>query len=205
MVAESHYANGNTAEEIARAFEDRANNRRYTREVASESLVDDDWSTSTLRNIPKLLFGDTSLDRSRFWGETAYYNFVQRLMHGPEKERPSWEDFCGGWPIFFRVVEVLQPSFCLFIGVEAANSYSHGLKETGREPVEPEMRTKVSRTFVRRAILETQRGPVELAFVQHAGSYFSWEGWHAYLHAEHPSLMAWLRDEGYATMPGPRL
>ena len=160
--------------------------------------MNDDWDTPTLRNMRKMLFRDIPLDRSRFWGDTAYYNFVQRLMPGP-KHRPSWDDFYAGWPIFFRVLEVLQPSFCLFIGIEATKSFWHGLEQAGREPFAPELRTKVSRTRGRHAELEIQGRRVEIAFVQHTGRYFSWEGWHDYLQTQHPILMAWLSDEDYSS------
>lgn len=198
VVAESHYAHGKTHDEVTQNMEVTRRDRNYTRDVVLESLIEDDWDTPTLRNIPKLLFGDELLDRTRFWSEAAFYNFVQRPMNYNEGERPTWEDFYGGWPVFFRVIEMLQPSFCLFIGVEAANAFWHGLKQAGREPYAPELRTKVSRTRGRRAVLEVGEHKVELAFVQHAGRYFSWEGWHGYLQEEHPTLMAWLREERYS-------
>ncbi len=198
VVGESHYALGTTSEEIARNIETCSKHRSYTREVVSESLVEDDWATPTLRNIPKMLFGAKTLDRLRFWSEVGYYNFVQRQMNGPDGERPTGDDFLDGWPVFLHIVELLQPSFCLFIGVEATNSFWHGLQKAGWEPFWPERRSKVSRTWGRHAVLEVGGKKVELVFVQHAGRYFSWQGWNEHLQREHPALMEWLRDERYA-------
>lgn len=199
VVAESHYTDGTTPEEISLIFQERRNDPNYTRKVVDQSFVRGSWSTPTLRNIPKLLFGSGSYDRTRFWEQTGYYNFVQRLMDYSRKEQPAWNDFYNSWPVFVRVVEVLRPSFCLFIGVRATNSILQGLKRTGLESIELKTRSKVGRILGRSAVLPIEGGQVELAFVQHAGSYFSWKRWHAYLEAEHPELTAWLRDEHYAT------
>lgn len=199
VVGESHYASGKTDEEFARCFHDYNTNRYSTREVVSESFVDNDWETPTTRNIPKLLFGDGVVDRSRFWRHAGYYNFVQRAMNGPEHERPEVEDFKSGWSVCFQIIQILQPSICVFIGVTASKYLEYGMLRAGLQMSTLELRGKVNKTHGRRASLDLGAGQVEMAFVRHAGSYFSWQGWNAYLQTEHPDLMRWLDNEGYTT------
>ena len=46
------------------------------------------------------------------------------------KGRPSGLDFITSWETFFPLVEILQPQVCLFIGLEASNSFDLGISKT---------------------------------------------------------------------------
>lgn len=193
VVGESHYFHGNTPEERQANREKWLVYPQYTRDVVSESLIHREWTTPTLSNIPKLLFKTAEIDCFRLWGDSAYYNFVQRMMdykHDRQPERPTWEDFAMGWKIFSEVVRIIQPSHCLFIGVAAANSFNLGEAATCTQ--------QVGRTWARVARLDANGRNVELIFVQHLGKYFSWSQWHDYLLAQHSDLMNWLGAESYA-------
>lgn len=192
VVGESHYVRGSTPEERQANRQKWHAYPQYTRDVVSESLIHRDWTTPTLSNIPKLLFRTSEIDCPRMWGDTAYYNHVQRMMdydQDGQPERPAWEDFVTGWRVFGDVVRVLQPSHCLFIGVEAARSFSLGSITVTQQ---------VGRTWARTAQLGIGGRSVELIFVQHLGKYFSWSQWHDYLQAQHLGFMTWLGRESYA-------
>ena len=192
VVGESHYFWGKTPEEAKANHSKESRNPQYTREVVSESLIGGDWTTPTLTNIPKLLFKTVDIDSIKLWGDSAYYNFIQRMMdykQGDQPERPKGDDFAAGWRVFAEVIKILQPSHCLFIGVQAAKSYNLGSISCTKQ---------VGRTWARVAKLEAPDKTTELIFVQHLGKYFSWSDWHGYLQAQHPDFMSWIGAESYA-------
>lgn len=191
VVGESHYFKGNTPEERQSNRQQWLNYPNYTREIASESLIRREWTTRTLSNIPKLLFRNAEIDNIRLWADTAYYNLVQRMMdyeQDGQPERPTWDDFVTGWRVFEGIVRILKPSHCLFIGVEAANSFTLGRIFRTQQ---------VGRTWARTAQVDVGGSSVQLIFVQHLGKYFSWSQWNDYLHEQHPDLMDWLGSQAY--------
>jgi len=149
---------------------------------------DKDGGNRTLDNIPRLLFKTTEIDHRRLWGDSAYYNFVQQPMDYSQEQQPSQNDYEEGWKVFAKVVRIIQPSHCLFIGVAAAKSFTLG---------DLSYPQKVGRTWARVAKLEMARTTTELIFVQHLGRYFSWLRWHDYLQAHHVDFMNWLGAEPY--------
>jgi hypothetical protein len=192
VVGESHYFDGKTPEERQANREKWLVYPNFTREVVSESLIHGEWTTPTLTNIPKLLFKTSDIDGFKLWGDSAYYNFIQRMMdykQDGQPERPNGDDFAAGWRVFAEVVRIIQPSHCLFIGVQAANSYNLGTVSCTQQ---------VGRTWARVAKLEAGEKTIELIFVQHLGKYFSWSDWHGYLQAQHPDFMSWIGAESYA-------
>jgi hypothetical protein len=191
VVGESHYFNGNTPDERQANRQKWLNYPNYTREVVSESLINRDWTTRTLSNIPKLLFRSAEVDTIRLWSDTAFYNFVQRMMdykQDGQPERPAWDDYLTGWRVFKEIVGVLRPSHCLFIGVEAAKSFNFGRVSCTKQ---------IGRTWARVAYVDVGGSSIQLIFVQHLGKYFSWRQWNDYLHAQHPDLMSWLGSQAY--------
>jgi len=176
--------------------------RQYTRDVVYEALMYHEWSTPTLDNIPKLLFKTSEIDRVRFWSDSAFYNFIQRPMHYKKDnpERPSWNDFLLGWKVFAEVVRIIQPRYCLFIGVSAANSFNDSMTNQNLSFAPAVWTEKISRTWARKAKVEIDGTTTELCFVQHTGKYFSWSQWHDYLQTNHSELINCLKDESYTTV-----
>lgn len=189
VVGESHYY-GDTQDQI-----EAADNQLYTRWVVEESLVNGEWSTPTLSAIPKLLLGSAEYSRVRLWSDTAFYNFVQRPMHYPD--RPNGDDFAGGWKVFSEVVKIIQPSHCLFIGVTAANYFDDSMNNQHCSFVHITYPQRIGRIWGRKAAVEFEGRTTELGFVKHAGMYFSRADWHDYLQTNHSVLMNWLQAESY--------
>lgn len=191
IVGESHYYKT----ELER--EERLKNPTYTKEIVWEQLVHRWWDNKTLDNIPKLLFKTSEIDRSRLWSDSAYYNIMQRLMDYSQVERPTFYDFVEGWKSFTAVIRIVHPSHCLFIGVEAANSFNFAMTNQGVRFEKVTRAKQVGRTWARVARLEVDGKAIELIFVQHLGKYFSWESWHDYLQSQHSEFMSWLGAEPY--------
>ncbi len=206
IVGESHYVRPKEGEDLAKMIEDHLNYPDYTRDVVSECLIHQEWPNRTLDTLPKLLFGTGEIDRERFWSDTAFYNFIQNPMHYNREgspERPSWDAFVAGWTTFIAVVHILRPSHCLFIGVEAFNSFNHAMNEAGAIHEQVQWTEKVSNTYGRRASLTEASNPLTLAGVQHLGKYFSWSRWAVYLQRNHPDLMDFLKSGRYTEINKP--
>jgi hypothetical protein len=171
--------------------------REYTRDVVQECCVDQQWRNRTLDNL-HLLFGNGApVDRETFWGDTSFYNLVQRPMDYARVERPEFSDFDAGWKVFLEIVKTLRPSHCVFIGVEASNSFRCCMEQAGAKFQGADWTEQVSRTWGRSANLEIQGAITYLHFIQHCGKYFSWEGWHDYLTRNCADLMGILNDPRY--------
>lgn len=197
IVGESHYSNETEAAKIAAAIDEIISRRDYTRAVVSECCIDQDWRNKTLDALPKLFFRTSAINRQAFWADICFYNFVQRPMrfnsYGPE--RPSFTDFVDGWGVFARVVEILRPSCCVFIGVEAANSFNFVMGERC-----PPIRSteRIGRTSARTTRMQSGEHGFPVHFVQHAGKFFSWSQWHEYLKRHCVEIGPILDDPRYA-------
>lgn len=201
IVGESHYVRPQSPDQLERIIQQHLNYPQYTRDVVSECLVNAKWTNRTLDTLPKILFRTSDIDRERLWGDTAFYNFVQRPMHYSQEgqpERPIWKDFVSAWKVFAAVVRAIQPSHCLFIGVEAANSFNHAMTSYGLPFVPAVWTQQIGRTYARIARLDLPGASTELFFIQHAGKFFSWSRWNDYLNTQHANFMNWLVAESYA-------
>jgi hypothetical protein len=206
IVGESHYVRADSEEQLNIIRSQHLEASGYTREIVSECLLNADWPNKTLDNIPKVLFKSPTYDRARFWADTAFYNFVQRPMHYNQEgqpERPSWDDFVMGWRVFLDVIRIIQPSQCLFIGVEASRSFDFCMTAAGVPFTPITWPGKIGRTWARTARVDLEGGSIELLFVQHLGKYFSWIRWHDHLRSQHPEFMGWLAAEQYAQIAIP--
>lgn len=204
IVGESHYVRPKEGEDLEKVIEDHLRCPNYTRDVVWECLIYQEWPNRTLDTLPKLLFGSSDIDRELFWSDAAFYNLVQNPMHYNREgspERPSWEAFVSGWATFMQVVRILQPSHCLFIGVEAFNSFNYSMTQCGGNFTEVSWTEQVGRTYGRKALITTEENEIELIGVQHLGKYCSWSSWREYLGRHHPDLMLHLGSTQYTRMP----
>lgn len=186
IVGESHYSNERDPAALEPAIEAITMQPEYTRAVISECCIDEDWSNRTLGTLPKLVFGTSSIQSHQLWHDVAFFNFIQRPMrYVPQSmERPSFTDFSDGWRVFAQVAAVLQPSCCLFIGVEASHSFGFAMCDHGSA----KRTEKIGSTFARLAHVSHSDRRMPIHFVKHAGRYFSWHRWHSYLRPRCPEI-----------------
>lgn len=202
IVGESHYTNKKDEAEAKRVIEDHHRNQpTYTREIMHEiGMGVDDWGNSTFANLHRALFLNSEPDRIALWSDIACYNLVQRMLWyekpgGPE--RPTWQDFWEGWRVFTKVIEIIQPRHCLFVGVEASNHFNQILPKLGLD-FRPVVRTdQVGRTWGRRASITIASHTTDLHFIHHCGKYFSPQRWHDYLQRQSPEFMTLLLNPAY--------
>lgn len=203
IVGESHYVRPEREEDLAKVIESHLNYPGYTRDIVSECLIYQEWPNRTLDALPKLLFGTGEIDRKRFWSDTAFYNFIQSPMHynrDGAPERPSWESFVSGWTTFIDVVGVLRPRHCLFIGVEAFNSFNYAMSKADVSHDHVQWTEQISRTYGRMTSVANGSYTLTLAGVQHLGKYCSWSQWRDYLIRKHPDIVTLLDVGRYTGM-----
>ena len=196
VVGQSHYHRGDTPEE-RQAERDGYKDRKSTRVMIAE----EGWDAETMKRLPKLLFKTTVANRSELWAElwadTAYYNFVQRLLSHHDRQQPTPDDYVAGWTVFPQIVRILQPSHCLFIGVSAAKYFDHSMASQNLPFDKLSWAPEIDGVCPRVAKLNISGTPSKLIFVQHLGWCKSLSQLHDYLQTQHPDFMSCLGAQTY--------
>lgn len=190
IVGESHYHN--ETEESQNAHDSIT----FTREVVEELAIDRYYySTKFFPNLHKALFRNDEFDTIKFWHLVSFYNFIQRPMK-TNAERPIYEDYNNGWKVFTKVVEILKPEVCLFIGTTAANSLEHSLQQTDLKTTGIVWEDFISNSYARSAELIHLNGDhTQLIFIRHCSQMFSWDNWNKYLKKKMTSQISWLEEQ----------
>ncbi|MFM0324910.1 hypothetical protein [Caballeronia glebae] len=133
-----------------------------------------------VRNIERAIFERRSPSddqKHRLWSSVAYHNLVLDAMDSVE-QRPTQLQYQRGWDTAMDIFDVLGVEQCLVFGVESVSALR--LSAGGRElPCRVSRHpTKVGRFSARAGLLHTANGrPVQLLFVRHPSSFFSWRKW----------------------------
>jgi hypothetical protein len=181
VVAESHYTSKEDPAAAEREIEEVSTDREYTRECVCESLVKVEWTVPTFRNLNKLLLGQNGKFGEQFWMRSGYCNLVQRQLRLYNGERPNYMDFIQGWRTLFRMIEVIEPSAILMIGVEATNHLPSAIEGTSVQFDPVQRGTQIGRTYARHTRLRINARGIPLHSVQHCGKYFANDRWRRYL------------------------
>lgn len=198
VIGESHYVTTRDDKpDILENIKEWENDPLVTRICVWESNIEDDWYNKTWGNLMRFLVGENEkVDKTALWEHISYYNFVQRPMNygGTNREQPTGEDFSQGWKSFIPVVETLNPDFCIFIGVRAANSFNGMMDCLGIEHLNIEGLPKVNKTYPRRSSVTINGKKIPLLFIRHCGKYFSWDLWHKLLLQEMPDAVKIMKE-----------
>ena len=185
IIGESHYKKGVDIEKYE--------NRNFTNHVVNIHAIKGKYS-KLFPNFHKALFGKLDFDNQQLWDNLAFYNFVQRSMDS-NKKRPSKDDFYNGWLTFFKIVEVLKPTHCIFLGVSAISTFRKA--EQHKENIEIqkfERGPKIQNTFPREFTLRINNNlKITGILIKHTSQYFSWSKWNTYLQKEMEEELKWLK------------
>jgi len=214
IVGESNYIIEPDSSKVAEMKAERQANGMYQREVIAEyPLVgyEAGWNNNGRRNNPTFdylhrallktdLLNTSDLDkRGRLWDQLAYYNFVQNVMdfggEGRQRERPSYTDFSNGWRLFVQVVGILRPKACVFLGVQASDSFNGAMHEMGIQHTLIQKDKLFNGVKMRIGGSVTLEGETTtLVFMRHTSQYFSWKLWNGYLETTMPDIMTNVRN-----------
>ena len=199
IVGESHYTGEKNKDKVKDVIENHHGHLTHTRETVENLGIREIEPNKTFSNIHKLLSRSESFNREAFWGDVCFYNIIQRLMRFPtgKSERPLAGDFDQGWKVFLDLVAVLQPSHCLFIGVEASNHFNRVMRQGPVSFTNATKPEKVGSIWGRHATLQVSGRELPIHFIKHSGSYFSPEKWRAYLERQAPDLMQLVSNPDY--------
>lgn len=197
ILGESHYHWKNkkeTAEQVSRYLADQEFTRYF---VFDHGFSAPKPPTKFAAALTRAIYGrqHNAQQKQHLWSSVAYYNRVQRAMANADA-RPTQDDYRVAWDTFFPVINVLQPGYCLFAGVEIcgyveelrAAAHQHGYVVSG-----PGRRPAIGKTAPRVATVTSAAGEVtQLVFIKHPSSFFSWEKWGRFLQDELPGYRHWL-------------
>jgi hypothetical protein len=133
-----------------------------------------------VRNIERAIFqrlNPSNAQKQMLWSSVAYHNLVLDAMKSAD-HRPTHEQYCEGWSTTLDLFDVLGVEQCLIFGVESVDALR--LAAGGSEPRCRVARhsTKIGRFCARSGMVHTATGrPVQLLFVRHPSSFFSWRKW----------------------------
>lgn len=190
IIGESHY-HDNSEESI-----EKHESPLYTQKVIKELAIERKyWKTKIFPNFHKAIMGNDSFNSNDFWNLLSFYNFIQKPMN-TNNGRPTKNDFYQGWFSFFKVIEILKPNTCIFIGTESTNSFQKAILESNYKIELFERDEKISGVYPKRAVLiDSQDNKIELYFIKHTSKYFSWEKWNSYLQNQMTKQINWLKNE----------
>ena len=139
--------------------------------------------------------------RKNLWRHLAFCNFIQRPMSNPG-ERPGPNEFRSGWQPFIKLLTVLRPDMCLFVGVSAAKPFNNAMSAMA---IEHQWHTddSVRRTFPVRFSVTLAGQIIRMVAIRHASQYFSWRAWHDYLNHTIPDELAFMRHVVFGLNPDP--
>jgi hypothetical protein len=196
IVGESHYIGEKDPAKISDSIQKHHGDWSVTREAVSNGFLKKAWANPTYSGVDQLLLPGETRDRHAFWGDVCFYNFIQRIMSSPG-ERPTKDDNSKGWKAFLKVVEILHPSHCLFIGVEASNHFNCVMRQESATFTNVTKPDKVGRTWGRHATLKVSGKDLPIHFIKHSGMCFSPDKWRAYLQHQAPELMQLVSNPAY--------
>lgn len=185
LIGESHYQNDATAEEIY--------DPNFTKYVVNRAARGELKHSAFYSNTELALIGSANYNSQKFWENIAFYNFIQRPMSN-SKDRPNEKDFQKAAEVFYQVMDELQPTICIFLGMSAAEfirtySLENKKEEFNGWRIE---NNKVGR-YLKKYLVYKSKYPTAI-FIKHPSAYFSYEGWHQFIKQLAPNEVKWLQE-----------
>lgn len=194
VVGESHYASKQDEDKAQEKIGEWQADPDSTREVIYEAGIGDWYYLRFFGNLHRALLGKDVHGGARvsLWRHLAFCNFIQRPMKNPS-DRPSPDEFFGGWRHFMELLRRLRPDAVLFVGVSAARHFDAAAKALG---VEHKVQFDAYRNGAFPCTFSaTYDGmTTNMVAIRHASQFFSWEIWRDYLREKMPEGMDFLRD-----------
>lgn len=189
IIGESHY--GGSPEAIL-AHE----NILYTRIGVKEFAVERQYhgKIRLYRNMHLALIGNDTFNSQKLWSKICFYNFIQKTMN-TNKGRPTGLDFSRSWETFFPVVEILKPSVCIFMGLEASKSFEVAINKTEWISSGLKNDIKIGSYYSRTVTISKKSQSIEMIFIKHPSQFFSWTAWNKYLYSKIGLKLEYLKKD----------
>lgn len=193
LIAESHYVKDDS-ENIEKAKQEWLNDETSTRQCVQECPIEKWWHNNMYANLHKALFLEDDFNAEKLWSHISFYDFVQRPMDYTIQERPVEKDFLSGWEVFCKVIDIIKPTDCIFIGVKASDTFVYSMNQLKIEhsDIEYEKIDDV-KTYGRTFSMPKGNQNILMAAIQHTSSFFSPPVWHDSLLKTMPKAMDFIR------------
>jgi len=110
------------------------------------------------------------------------------------RERPTASDFLAGWKTFLKVIDILKPSLCIFVGVAASEFFNQAFDDLGIHHSTMSWGEVLNNVYKRSPVsISTSGSTTEILFVKHTSTYFSWEKWNKFLNYAAPDAIESLK------------
>jgi hypothetical protein len=190
IVGESHYAEDN---------EDRI--KEFDRpETTRECIVDMGVENNTYgvvkfyQNIQYLLVGNKNFSTEELWSRVSFYNFIQKTMI-TSKTRPEYLDYHNSAGVFFKLLEKLEPKYCLMCGVSSINALKNTIQDSSFTEISFDKFDKIGSIYPRIMTIKSKQDKIiNLIFIQHPSHHFSYDNWKEFLINKSPELLNQFND-----------
>jgi hypothetical protein len=195
IVGDSHYTvddDGNFDEECFKNF---ISDKNTTREYAFDYMkAEKEWNFNRNLRLCLLNVDDKTLLKP-LWSKIAFYEFIQEPMKQRDA-KPTEEHYKNAWLVFVKIIEIIKPTDCIFIGVRNETCFDYCMRQLGikYDPVK-NMLPIINGTQPREAFIElSNEYNLRLLFIKHTSMGFSYEKWYEFLKKEMPEGMAYLNS-----------
>ncbi|MGJ1507888.1 uracil-DNA glycosylase family protein [Sphingobacterium siyangense] len=187
MVGESHYKNPDDPREIWKS-------KDFTRVIVGELGVNMDFYNNIkfFKQINQLF--NWNGQEFGIWNQAAFYNFIQRPL-ATKHDRPSKTDFLTGWKSFEKIIEILKPNLCVFLGSAAANTFNESFAKGNKVDKTIKWHDNINRTYLKTSSLINEDMETNLIFIKHPSQYISLDKWREKLVEFHPEIKAHLANQ----------
>ncbi len=184
ILGESHYEDGDEWQD---------GNKETTRIMIKKRLLGDRGKLHT--NVEKVLLNldSPTLEQGNYiWNSITYWNLVQRLITSID-ERPNDNDFDNGWEIFFKLIQIIKPKYCVVLGKASCGRLGYYLNNN-----ETDWERNVAEFYSDEKIINLSNNGcnLKLIFINHpSGSRgFDYKYWANLINKEHPELRQLLNN-----------
>jgi hypothetical protein len=186
ILGDSHYTVDNDGMFSLEEYNRCINDKNYTRDTLN-CAVGTDYAWSFYKGLYDLLSISPYEAEQKLWDKVVFYNFVQTPMQQRDAT-PTEYDFKEAWFCLLDVIDIIQPSLCLFIGTRGwvSNGYIN-LENRGTCNIKYDKR--ISGCYPWKADILTKAGICSHALaIHHTSQGFSPTIWREYIRENAPSI-----------------
>ena len=112
------------------------------------------------------------------------------------KERPNLDDYEIAWELFLKIVDILHPTDCIFVGIESSQLFESTMAKYQIQYSEIDILEKINRVYPRKMSINMNPNySVNIVFMKHSSCYFSPGKWYEFLTKQIPEAMEWINSK----------
>jgi hypothetical protein len=180
LIGESHYTTFQDGTFDEQCYLDFLSDRGSTINVIEDLLKGK--THKFYENTYRLFFGEQKFEKLKFWENVAFYNLVQKPMK-TGKERPTMQDFKDSMTLLLILLHNFQtlPTHILFLGSSSQKHFKGSIANHDSCKILDHSTEKIGRFNASYFKISFKNHPIDIFFIKHPSSYFSWKNWRSYL------------------------